>query len=69
MSNYNSKLSNKSYNRSNIPKDLWNNFEGKDEFRLSLRYVYKLRHKSSMFQLCLISKNVKKGEASIEFDN
>ena len=39
MSNYNSNLSNKSYFRSIIPKDLRNNFEGKDEFRLSLRYV------------------------------
>jgi len=39
MSNYNSHLSNKSYFRSIIPKDLRNNFEGKDEFRLSLRYV------------------------------
>jgi len=39
MSNYNSNLSNKSYFRSIIPKDLRGNFEGKDEFRLSLRYV------------------------------
>ena len=39
MSNYNSNLSNKSYFRSIIPKDLQKNFEGKDEFRLSLRYV------------------------------
>ena len=39
MSNYNSNLSNKSYFRSIIPKDLLRNFEGKDEFRLSLRYV------------------------------
>ena len=39
MSNYNSNLLNKSYFRSIIPKDLRGNFEGKDEFRLSLRYV------------------------------
>jgi len=39
MSNYNSNLLNKSYFRSIIPKDLRRNFEGKDEFRLSLRYV------------------------------
>jgi len=39
MSNYNSNLSNKSYFRSIIPKDLRGNFGGKDEFRLSLRYV------------------------------
>jgi len=39
MSNYNSNLLNKPYFRSIIPKDLRNNFEGKDEFRLSLRYV------------------------------
>jgi len=39
MSNYNSNLSNKSYFRSIIPKDLRKTFGGKDEFRLSLRYV------------------------------
>ena len=39
MSNYNSNLSNKSYFRSIIPKDLRNTFGGRDEFRLSLRYV------------------------------
>ena len=39
MSNYNSNLSNKPYFRSIIPKDLRKNFGGKDEFRLSLRYV------------------------------
>ena len=39
MLNYNSNLLNKSYFRSIIPKDLRRNFEGKDEFRLSLRYV------------------------------
>ena len=39
MSNYNSNLSNKSYFRSIIPKDLQKNFGGRDEFRLSLRYV------------------------------
>ena len=39
MSNYNSNLLNKSYFRSIIPKDLQKNFGGKDEFRLSLRYV------------------------------
>ena len=39
MSNYNSNLSNKSYFRSIIPKDLRKNFGGRDEFRLSLRYV------------------------------
>ena len=39
MSNYNSNLLNKSYFRSIIPKDLRGNFGGKDEFRLSLRYV------------------------------
>ena len=39
MSNYNSNLSNKPYFRSIIPKDLRKNFGGRDEFRLSLRYV------------------------------
>ncbi len=39
MSNYDSNLLNKSYFRSIIPKDLRRNFEGKDEFRSSLRYV------------------------------
>ena len=39
MSNYNSNLSNKSYFRSITPKDLRKTFGGKDEFRLSLRYV------------------------------
>ena len=39
MSNYNSNLSNKPYFRSIIPKDLQKNFGGRDEFRLSLRYV------------------------------
>jgi len=39
MSNYNSHLSNKSYFRSIIPRDLRKNFEYKHEFRLSLRYV------------------------------
>ena len=39
MSNYNSNLLNKSYFRSIIPKDLRKNFGGRDEFRLSLRYV------------------------------
>ena len=39
MSNYNSNLSNKSYFRSIIPKDLRKNFGGTGEFRLSLRYV------------------------------
>ena len=39
MSNYNSNLLNKSYFRSIIPKDLRGNFGGRDEFRLSLRYV------------------------------
>ena len=39
MSNYNSNLLNKSYFRSIIPKDLQKDFGGKDEFRLSLRYV------------------------------
>ena len=39
MSYYNSNLSNKSYFRSIIPKDLQKNFGGSGEFRLSLRYV------------------------------
>ena len=39
MSKYNSNLSNKPYFRSIIPKDLRKNFGGRDEFRLSLRYV------------------------------
>jgi integrase len=45
MSKYISNLSNKSYKysyfRNNIPKDLQIRFEGKDDFRLSLRYVRK----------------------------
>jgi len=41
MSNYITKLSNTSYFRSIIPKDLQGNFEGITEFRLSLNYVRK----------------------------
>jgi len=41
MSNYNSNLSNKSYFRSIIPKDLLTYFTGITEFRLSLNYVSK----------------------------
>ena len=73
MSNYNSNLSNKSYFRSIIPKDLQTRFGGKDDFRLSLRYV----RKEDTQILCLKLKQItdllfteiRKGMKSLSLDD
>ena len=73
MSNYNSNLSNKSYFRSIIPKDLQKTFGGKDEFRLSLRYVRKEDTQIPCLKLKqitdLLFTEIRKGMKSLSLDD
>ena len=73
MSKYISNLSNKSYFRSIIPIDLRNNFEGKHEFRLSLRYVINGDTKILCLKLKEITDKlfteIRKGMKSLSLDD